>query len=422
MATTSSKLPGTLPSDYQRWKWQVLLSFSGFYLFLYLSRFNFWPLEPIIKQDLHLTHLEIGLINALLLWGFGIGDLIHGRLAEAYGLRIWVLLGACLSVIFNWITSFGTSSWTLAIPWGINGFVNAACWSPAISMISQWWPRSQRGMALGLVGTSAGGSMLIMWWLTGWIGIEFGWRAGFRYPPLIIIPLALIFYFLSRDRPTDLGFPEYSEPDQVSAIPEKLPEEKLKGFGPYIELLTNSGFVLASHVKGLENVVRYGLTTWVPLYYFEAGGYSIKSTVLLTTLLPVGYLLAPLISGIVSDKLLHSARKPLIIASCIVSSICLIFLALLPPDNPYTGATLLFIGGLSMGISPLKTLAVDIAGRRMAGTASGLLDAHGYAYAGLQAMVFSIILDMTQARWPLVFLTMAGTRLISILMIARVKA
>ena len=57
-----------------------------------------------------------------------------------------------------------------------------------------------------------------------------------------------MFYFLSRDRPTDLGFPEYSEPDQVSAIPEKLPEEKLKGFGPYIELLTNSGFLLASHV------------------------------------------------------------------------------------------------------------------------------------------------------------------------------
>ena len=386
-----------------------------------MSRFNFWPLEPLIKEDLNLTYVEIGLINALLLWGFGIGDLVHGRLAEAYGLRLWVLLGACLSVLFNWITSFGSSSWTLAIPWGINGFVNAACWSPAISMISQWWPRSQRGMALGLVGTAAGGSMLIMWWLTGWIGIEFGWRAGFRFPPLIIIPLVLVFYFLSRDKPTDLGLPEYSEPDEVSAAPEELPEEKLKGFGPYRELFNNPGFLLASHVKGLENVVRYGLTTWVPLYYFEAGGYSIESTLLLTTLLPIGYLLAPLVAGVVSDKYLDSARIPLVITSCAVSAVALIAIALVPPENTYTGATLLLIGGLSMGISPLKTVAVDMAGRRMSGTASGILDAHGYAYAGLQALVFSIILDMTQSRWPLVFLTMAGTRLISILMIARVK-
>ena len=386
-----------------------------------MSRFNFWPLEPLIKEDLNLTYVEIGLINALLLWGFGIGDLIHGRLAEAYGLRLWVLLGACLSVLFNWITSFGSSSWTLAIPWGINGFVNAACWSPAISMISQWWPRSQRGMALGLVGTAAGGSMLIMWWLTGWIGIEFGWRAGFRFPPLIIIPLVLVFYFLSRDKPTDLGLPEYSEPDEVSATPEELPEEQLKGFGPYRELFNNPGFLLASHVKGLENVVRYGLTTWVPLYYFEAGGYSIESTLLLTTLLPIGYLLAPLVAGVVSDKYLDSARIPLVITSCAVSAVALIAIALVPPENTYTGATLLLIGGLSMGISPLKTVAVDMAGRRMSGTASGILDAHGYAYAGLQALVFSIILDMTQSRWPLVFLTMAGTRLISILMIARVK-
>jgi len=233
--------------------------------------------------------------------------------------------------------------------------------------------------------------------------------------------LVLVFYFLSRDKPTDLGLPEYSEPDEVSAAPEELPEEKLKGFGPYRELFNNPGFLLASHVKGLENVVRYGLTTWVPLYYFEAGGYSIESTLLLTTLLPIGYLLAPLGAGIVSDKYLDSARIPLVITSCAVSSVALIAIALVPPENTYTGATLLLIGGLSMGISPLKTVAVDMAGRRMSGTASGILDAHGYAYAGLQALVFSMILDMTQSRWPLVFLTMAGTRLISILMIARVK-
>jgi sugar phosphate permease len=40
-------------------------------------------------------------------------------------------------------------------------------------------------------------------------------------------------------------------------------------------------------------VVRYGLTTWVPIYYFEAGGLSIESTILLTILLPLGYLPAP---------------------------------------------------------------------------------------------------------------------------------
>ena len=109
------------------------------------------------------------------------------------------------------------------------------------------------------------------------------------------------------------------------------------------------------------------------------------------------------------------------IASCLVSAVVLVCIALVSPSNVYLGATLLLIGGISMGLSPLSTLAVDMGGRRMSGTASGLLDAHGYAYAGMQAIVFSVLLDMAGSPWPLVFLIMAGTRLLSVGMIYRVR-
>ena len=410
-----------LPGSYHRWKWRVLLAFCVFYLFIYLGRFNFWPVAPLIKEDLALSHMEIGLINALLLWGFGLGDVVHGRLAEAYGLRLWVLMGAVLTTVFNWVTSFGTSAWSIAIPWGITGFVNAACWAPAISMISQWWPRQDRGMAMGILGTFTGGAMLLMWWVSGAVGAQFGWQAAFRYPPLIIAALGIAFYLLTRDRPADVGLPEYIEEDQVSATPEAMSAERLKGFGPYKELLSNPRFQLASHVKGLENVVRYGLTTWVPIYYFTQGGLSIESTILVTFLLPLGYLLAPPLAGIISDRLLHSQRRPMVMASCFISAFALVAIALAPPTNLLLGAALLLIGGISMGLSLIGSIAVDIAGRRMSGTSSGLMDAHGYAYAGLQAVVFSVVLDMTGSPWPVVFLCMAATRVLSAAMIAVVK-
>ena len=277
-------------------------------------------------------------------------------------------------------------------------------------------------MALGIVNTFAGGAMLMMWWVTGTVGAEFGWRAAFRYPPLIIIVMGVMLYLVARDRPTDVGLPEYLEEDEVSAKAEAMEPARLRGMGPYKALLSNPRFLLASHVKGLENVVRYGLTTWVPIYYFEEGGLSIESTVLLTLLLPLGYLAAPPIAGIISDRLLNSARRPMVIASCAISSVVLVIIAFAPPVNITLGASLLLIGGLSMGMSPLAALAVDIAGRRMSGTASGLLDAHGYAYAGLQAIVFSLVLDMTGSPWTIVFLAMAGTRVLSGFMISAVRA
>ncbi|MCH8898702.1 MAG: MFS transporter, partial [Chloroflexi bacterium] len=218
MSSIEAQPYSELPRRFHQWKWRVLLAFSFFYLFLYLGRFNFWPIAPLLKDPidgLGLSNIEVGIINAMLLWGFGLGDLVHGRLAETYGLRLWVLIGAVLTAVFNVITSFATSALTMAIPFCLAGFVNAACWAPGISMITQWWPRRDRGMAMGIIGTAAGGAMLMMWWITGLVGAEFGWRAAFRYPPLAIIVLGLLVYFVARDRPGDVGLPEYIEDDAV---------------------------------------------------------------------------------------------------------------------------------------------------------------------------------------------------------------
>ena len=100
----------------RRWRHRVLFSFSAFYLFVYMGRFNHWPAGPVIREDLSFTHVDIGIINACLLWGFAIGDFVHGRLAESYGYRFWILIGTLGSVALNWVTSFGTSLWTIAIP------------------------------------------------------------------------------------------------------------------------------------------------------------------------------------------------------------------------------------------------------------------------------------------------------------------
>ena len=421
MSSISAVRFDELPRAYHLFRWRVLLAFAGFYLFAYLGRFSLYPLGPLVKEGLELSNVEIAIIWAMLFWGFGLGDVFHGRLSEAFGLRLWVMLGAILTAVFNWITSFAVSPLTMAIPLGVAGFVNAACWAPAMSMISQWWPRSRRGVALGIVGTSAGGAMLVMWTLSGWVGAEFGWRTAFRYLPIISAVLGVAFYLLVRDRPSDLDFPEYIEEDEVSAAPEAVSEERLKGLGPYWWLLTNGHFMLACHVKGLENVVRYGLTTWVAIYYSEAGGLSIESTVFVTVLLPVGYLIAPPLAGFISDHFLNSQRRPLVISSCFASAVIIAVIALVPPSNEVLGAVLLLTGGVAMGMSPMSTVSVDMGGRRMAGTASGVLDAHGYLYAGAQAVIFGVVLDMTGSPWPIVFLAMAATRVVSVFMIRVVR-
>jgi sugar phosphate permease len=474
-----TSVPQSNNPEFRRWRNRILFSYSAFYLFVYMGRFNHWPAGPIIRDELDFTHVEIGIINACLLWGFAIGDFSHGRIAEIYGYRFWLVAGTLASVALNWVTSFGNSLWTIAVPWGFNGFVNATVWSPGIGMLAQWWHRSQRGRVMGVVGVAAGSAMLMMWLITGWTVAEFGWRAAFRYPPLLMIPAAIALFFLVRDRPSDVGLEnldqsgameqpapqdtavsqtaaespgdervrrskdgeirsrvtgsralsDFSPPDRGrikegekrSRVAESRARQTESPFTAYRVLFSNWRFVATSQVKGLENIVRYGLTTWAPLYYFEEAGLSIETTALVTVALPVGYLTAPLVSGWTSDVLLGGRRSPMIAASAIISAAALIGLAIVPAENIYAGAGLLFIGAFAMSLSMTSTLVVDIAGPKYAATASGVLDGHGYIYAGAQAIIFALVLDTAGTPWQLVFYAMAASRILSALIAWRVK-
>jgi MFS transporter, OPA family, glycerol-3-phosphate transporter len=406
---------------YTRWKWRVLLLFCGFYMFLYLGRFNFGFVMPQIIDDLGMTRTMAGFVNACMFWGFGLGDLVHGRLSDRFSSRLWVALGGVLTTTCNWFTSFGHSMVTLMIPWGINGFVNAMCYSPGIRLIAQWWPRRERGQALGTLGIFIGFAMLIMWLVTGWVAGAFGWRAAFRYPVLWIGFMSLVFWLLVRDKPADLGLPDYVEEDALSSEAETRSEERLHGLQPYLILFRNWRFLVACHVTGWGTLVRYGIVTWAPLYYQEVGGFDIRALAAATVTFPIGMALGAPIGGIISDRWMAGRRSPMIIISCLATAAVLAGIAFTSPANLPAGMVLMILGGFTLTMAPTTALGVDLAGRKISGTASGLLDAHAYLYNGLQALIIGWILDATGGNWTLVFLSLAASRVLSAGVMAAVK-
>jgi sugar phosphate permease len=73
-------------------------------------------------------------------------------------------------------------------------------------------------------------------------------------------------------------------------------------------------------------------------------------------------------------------------------------------------------------MAPTTDLGIDLAGRKISGTASGLLDAHAYLDNGLQAFVIGWILDGTGGNRMLVFLLLAASQMLSAGVMAAVKA
>lgn len=410
-----------LPPAYHQWKWRVLISFCVFYAFNYLGRFNFSLVQSAVIDDLGITRADTGWINSWMFWGFAFGDLVFGRISERFGYRNVILFGAIGTALFNFIASFGNSVTGLLISWAMVGFVNAASWGPGIGLIAQWWPRSDRGRAIGLVGTSAGIALLVVWIVTPWVAATYGWRAALRYPPMIIALMGIIFFFVARDRPSLVGLPDYVESDKVSRDAEDASGGKEHGLRAYLHLLGNFRFFLACHVKGLDNVVRYGIVSWAPVYYAQVGGFDLKQMSLVTFAYPLGYLFGPIAGGLISDRLFHSNRSVVIVIGAILSAAAVMGIALSPADNIPLAVFLLIVGGFCVNLSTIQALAVDLAGRRLAGTAAGVLDAHGYIYGAIQAWFFGWLSLAVPDGWFWVFSIMAATRLIAVAAIWRVR-
>ncbi len=413
---------GELPPAYHRWKWRVLIAFCLFYITNYLGRFNFSLVQSAVIADLGITRADTGWINSWMFWGFALGDLVHGRLGEKIGFRNLILAGAVGTSVFNVAASFGDTIPSLAIPWAVVGFVNASAWGPGLGLVAQWWPRRDRGRAIGLVGTSAGIALLVVWAVVPWVAATWGWRAALRYPPLLLALAGLLFYFAARDRPAEVGLPEYRESDEVSRDAEAAGGGSEHGLRAYLHLLGNLRFFIACHVKGLDNVVRYGIVSWAPVYYAQVGGFDLKQMGLLTLAYPLGYLFGPIAGGLVSDRLFGSNRAPVIVISAAASAAAVLGVAFSPADHVPLAVLLLAVGGFFVNMTPIQALAVDLAGRRLAGTAAGVLDAHGYIYGALQAWFFGWLSLAVPNGWVWVFLAMAATRLISVAAILKVRA
>ncbi len=410
-----------LPPAYHQWKWRVLIAFCVFYAFNYLGRFNFSLVQSAVIDDLGITRADTGWINSWMFWGFALGDLVFGRISERFGYRNVILFGAIATALFNFIASFGNSVNGLLIPWAVVGFVNAASWGPGIGLVAQWWPRSDRGRAIGLVGTSAGIALLVVWMVTPWVAAAYGWRAALRYPPMVIALMGIIFFFVGRDRPSLVGLPDYVESDEVSREAEDASGGSEHGLRAYLHLLGNFRFFLACHVKGLDNVVRYGIVSWAPVYYAQVGGFDLKQMSLVTFAYPLGYLFGPIAGGLISDRLFHSNRTVVIVIGAFLSTAAVMGIAISPANNIPLAIFLLIVGGFCVNMSPIQALAVDLAGRRLAGTAAGVLDAHGYIYGAIQAWFFGWLSLAVPDGWFWVFTIMAATRLISVAAIWRVR-
>ncbi|MBQ0101447.1 MAG: MFS transporter [Firmicutes bacterium] len=409
---------------------KYLLLFSLLYASVYCMRLNIGNATGLMIAEGIINEKQAGILSGLLFWFYGVGQLVSGRISETKSPVTLLTVSVALSAGMNLLFGLQNNFVLMAIIWAVNGFAQSLAWSPGVVALSKWFPGSRRGFSLGFALAFSGFGQALSYIAVAAAFAAFpglGWRAAFLIPLILPVILLVVFRLFAKNKPEDVGLRSYKEPDPEKSLLETEIKKKVDEggvFTPFLLVLKTKGFLLWIPFSFLGGLVRYGLCTWVPLYFNQVYGIDPTSGLLQSAILPVGMGFGTFIVPWFTDRFCPNNRLPAAVISAIVAAVSIGVLLGLDPTVPSQLAVielLLFVTGFAVyAVSGISwAVATDVGGRALSGTASGILNFSSYIGAAVQSVIYGFLLS--RIGWRMVFISMIAACVINSL-IALIKS
>jgi MFS family permease len=134
---------------------------------------------PAVSADLQLTGKQGGILGSIMLVAAAAGGVITGRIADRFGRTRALMMSVALYSVFTFLCGFANTLEQFAILRVFLGFGMGGVWASGAALVSESWPSSSRGRALGFMqsGWAIGYAAAVL--VAGIVQPRFGWRAVF---------------------------------------------------------------------------------------------------------------------------------------------------------------------------------------------------------------------------------------------------
>ena len=413
----------TKDNNYEFWRYKVFgitwLAYAGFYLTR--ASFAVAKIGILDDPDIPMTVEQMGVIDGIYLIGYAVGQFVWGILGDKFGTRKIVLGGLFTSIIAGF--AMGVSSVMLAF--GVfalvQGLSQSTGWAPLAKNITNWFSLRERGVVMGWWATNYTIGGLVGAPLAGLAAAYFlDWRYAFFIPALVLLIVLILFYFIQKNKPEDVGLPPIEEYHKETVAND---QEKVSAVSPAegswqmtFKVIKNPMVLLLGAMYFFLKPTRYAILFWGPLYISESLGTGVAESALINGAFFLAGPLSVLAGGYASDKLFQSRRMPYSAISMTLLAVLLFFfndLATAGNSGLVSASLLFFVGFFIYGPDSLvsATAAVDFGTSKGASTASGIINGMGSIGAIAGGTIPGFFKDSWG--WDGVFMLMAGSVLIA---------
>jgi MFS family permease len=282
--------------------WSVVIMLWFVCLFNYADRQAIFSVFPLLKKEMGLSNVELGLVGSSFMWVYALALPLAGIVGDRVSRKMLILGGLIFWSFITLATALSTNFWHLLVFRALEGFGEAFYFPASMSLISDYHGPATRSRAMALhqsgvyAGTIAGGS------LAGALAEDYGWQSGFYVFGILGAILGVVLVLLLKE-------PKRGQVESRTACngyETNFLVSQRSAWHSVADVLQNRTVLILIAVFSGANFVAAIVLTWMPTFLHEKfhmdlawAGFSG------TAYLQVGSVLGVLLGGALGDRLAH---------------------------------------------------------------------------------------------------------------------
>ncbi len=229
----------------------------------YMDRQVIAILKPTLEHSIGMSEISYSYVVDAFQIAYALGLLAAGRFVDKVGTRIGYMavmaiwsLSAMSHALANSVLEFGIARFSLGV--GESGNFPAA-----IKAVTEWFPRSERSLAVGIFNSGATVGAVLAPLLVPWIAVHLGWHSAFLITGCFS-SLWIIWWFLNYREPTEHRKLGHAELDYIL---EGSIEGDISSSTPWIALLKYRQTWAFAVGKFLTDPIWWFYLFWLPSYF-----------------------------------------------------------------------------------------------------------------------------------------------------------
>ncbi len=398
------------------YRWRIAILLCLITTINYIDRQVLTVAAPLLMEEFSISASEYGFITSGFLFAYGFGQLISGPLIDRLGTKRSFALAVIAWSIAGILHAFGRGVVSFFSFRVLLGLTEAANFPAATKAIAEWFPKSERSLAVGIFTMGPGLGAIIAPPMIAGIIMLWGWQAAFIIPGAIGFIWLFLWqrwFFLPDDHP------DLPESERLLIKRDQETDEAPADRPWYWALRYKEvwGLMISRFVS---DGAFYFFVFWLPLYLSQERGFDLKAIALFAWIPFFAVDVGGITGGYLGKKLIDKGVSLDRSRKLVIWIGALLVLAAMPAASTESAMLALMLIAIAMfaiqfKASSMFTLPADLFPARDVGTIWGMYGAIG-SFGG---MAFSSLAGWTidNHSWAPLFVAAACMHIVSAVLI-----